>query len=182
MPLNVHIKCLYRPPPLWKYDNYSLGIQINYGTRSISEPVVTKCSNDTSGGLFPRLKFCSWIEFEKNLICTLPRESRLLFVIYGTHMTENEGINNDGEEKRQVTVELGWASLQLFNYKSEMVTGTCLLPVWPPTTDKFLGPAPAGGCHPQPDLCPILDIHFPTNGGKVQFPEISCVQSPSELR
>lgn len=103
-------------------------------------------------------------------------------MIYGTHLAENDGINNDSDEKRQITVELGWASLQLFNYKREMVNGACLLPVWPASNDKFLGPAPATGCHPQSDFCPVLDIHLPKNGGKIQFPEVSFVHPSPEPR
>ncbi|KNC29902.1 hypothetical protein FF38_01684 [Lucilia cuprina] len=170
-PIVVSVNCLHRPPPLWRYDNYSLGVQINYGSRFISDPVVTKCSNDTTGGLFPRLKFSSWITFEKNPICTLPREARLIFVLYGTQTAENDQNNVDNGEKKQITTELGWCAIQLFDYKREMICGSYLLSMWPPTADKFLGPAPARGCHPQPDFCPVLSIEVPPYGGKIQFPE-----------
>ncbi|XP_075164138.1 phosphatidylinositol-4-phosphate 3-kinase catalytic subunit Pi3K68D [Haematobia irritans] len=172
-PIVVSINCLHRPPPLWKYDSYSLGVHINYGTRFISEPVVTKCSNDTTGGLFARLKFCSWITFAKNPICTLPRESRLIFVLYGTQVAENEPNNTNAEnaEKKKITTELGWCAIQLFDYKREMICGSYLLPMWPATADKFLGPAPAKGCHPQSYFCPVLSIEIPPYGGKIQFPE-----------
>uniref|UniRef100_A0A1I8M8C7 Uncharacterized protein n=2 Tax=Musca domestica TaxID=7370 RepID=A0A1I8M8C7_MUSDO len=172
-PVVVSINCLHRPPPLWKYDSYSLGVHINYGTRFISEPVVTKCSNDTSGGLFARLKFSSWLTFDKNPICTLPREARLIFVLYGTQLAENEPNNtgNENDERRQITTELGWCAIQLFDYKREMICGPYLLSMWPATADKFLGPAPAKGCHPHPDYCPVLSIEIPPYGGRIQFPE-----------
>uniref|UniRef100_A0A1B0A2K1 phosphatidylinositol 3-kinase n=1 Tax=Glossina pallidipes TaxID=7398 RepID=A0A1B0A2K1_GLOPL len=170
-PVVVSINCLHRPPPLWKYDNYSLGVQINYGSRFISDPVVTRCSNDTSGGLFARLNFSAWITFEKNPICTLPREARLLFVLYGIQIAENEPNSNESTEKRQITTELGWCAIQLFDYKREMICGSYLLSMWPATADKFLGPAPARGCHPQPDFCPVLSIEIPPYGGRIQFPE-----------
>ncbi|KAM7355935.1 phosphatidylinositol-4-phosphate 3-kinase catalytic subunit Pi3K68D isoform 2-T2 [Cochliomyia hominivorax] len=170
-PIVISINCLHRPPPLWRYDNYSLGVHINYGTRLISDPVVTKCSNDTTGGLFPRLKFSSWITFDKNPICTLPREARLIFVLYGTQAAENEQNNAENGERRQVTTELGWCAIQLFDYKREMICGSYLLSMWPPTVDKFLPPAPARGCHPQPDFCPVLSIEVPPYGGKIQYPE-----------
>ncbi|XP_037934157.1 phosphatidylinositol 4-phosphate 3-kinase C2 domain-containing subunit beta [Teleopsis dalmanni] len=170
-PIVVSINCLHRPPPNWKYDDYSLGVQINYGTRFISDPVVTKCTNNTTGGLFPRLNFSSWITFEKNPICTLPRESRLIFVLYGTQTTENEQNNDANGERRQITTELGWCAIQLFDHKSEMICGSYLLSVWPATTDKFLGPAPARGCHPLPDICPVLSIEVPPYGGRIQFPK-----------
>uniref|UniRef100_A0A1I8NM56 Uncharacterized protein n=1 Tax=Stomoxys calcitrans TaxID=35570 RepID=A0A1I8NM56_STOCA len=172
-PIVVNINCLHRPPPLWKFDSYSLGVHINYGTRFISEPVVTKCSNDTSGGLFARLKFSSWITFEKNPICTLPREARLIFILYGTQLAENEPNNGNSEnaEKRKISTELGWCAIQLFDYKREMICGSYLLPMWPATANKFLGPAPAKGCHPQSYFCPVLSIEIPPYGGRIQFPE-----------
>lgn len=170
-PIVVSVNCLHRPNPLWRYDNYSLGVHINYGTRLISEPIVTKCSNDTSGGLFARLKFSSWITFEKNPICTLPREARLIFVLYGTRVAENEPNGSENNERRPITNELGWCAIQLFDYKREMICGSYLLSMWPATADKFLGPAPAKGCHPQPDFCPVLSIEIPPYGGRIQFPE-----------
>ncbi|XP_073842946.1 phosphatidylinositol-4-phosphate 3-kinase catalytic subunit Pi3K68D [Musca autumnalis] len=171
-PVVVSINCLHRPPPLWKYDSYSLAVHINYGTRLISEPVVTKCSNDTLGGLFARLKFSSWLTFDKNPICTLPREARLVFVLYGTQLAENEPNNgSENNERSQINTELGWCAIQLFDYKREMICGSYLLSMWPATADKFLCPAPAKGCHPQPDFCPVLSIEIPPYGGRIQFPE-----------
>ncbi|XP_054734879.1 phosphatidylinositol 4-phosphate 3-kinase C2 domain-containing subunit beta [Anastrepha obliqua] len=170
-PIVVSINCLHRPPPTWRYDDYSLGVQINYGTRFVSDPIVTKCSNDMSGGLFPRLNFSSWLTFEKNPICTLPRESRLIFVLYGTQTAENEQNTDANGERRHVATELGWCAIQLFDQKREMICGSYLLSMWPPTTDKFLGPAPARGCHPQPDICPVLSIEVPPYGGRILFPE-----------
>ncbi|XP_055854096.1 phosphatidylinositol 4-phosphate 3-kinase C2 domain-containing subunit beta isoform X2 [Episyrphus balteatus] len=170
-PVIVSVSCLHRPPPNWKFEDYSMGVQINYGTRFISKTLVIKCSNDTSGGLFPRLKFESWITFDSIPICTLPRESRLIFVLFGTQTAENDQSNDQNGEKKQITTELGWCALQLFDYKREMVCGSYLLSIWPPTTDKFLGPAPARGCHPQPDLCPVLSIEVPPYGGRIVFPE-----------
>ncbi|CAD7005638.1 unnamed protein product [Ceratitis capitata] len=170
-PIVVSINCLHRPPPTWRYDDYSLGVQIVYGTRFVSDPIVTKCSNDMSGGLFPRLNFSSWLTFEKNPICTLPREARLIFVLYGTQTAENEQNTDANGERRQVPTELGWCAIQLFDQKREMICGSYLLSMWPPTTDKFLGPAPARGCHPQPDICPVLSIEVPPYGGRIMFPE-----------
>ncbi|XP_067613396.1 phosphatidylinositol 4-phosphate 3-kinase C2 domain-containing subunit beta isoform X2 [Eurosta solidaginis] len=170
-PIVVSINCLHRPPPTWRYDDYSLGVQINYGTRFVSDPIVTKCSNDMSGGLFPRLNFSSWLTFDKNAICTLPRESRLIFVLYGTQTAESEQNADANGERRQVATELGWCAIQLFDQKREMICGAYLLSMWPPTTDKFLGPAPARGCHPQPDICPVLSIEVPPYGGRILFPE-----------
>lgn len=52
-----------------------------------------------------------------------------------------------------------------------MVQGSFMLPLWPPTTDKYLGPAPARGTHPYGDHCPVLSIEVPNYGGNIKFPE-----------
>ncbi|XP_017863725.1 PREDICTED: phosphatidylinositol 4-phosphate 3-kinase C2 domain-containing subunit alpha [Drosophila arizonae] len=179
-PIVVSINCLHRPPPNWKYDDYSLCVQLVYGTRLLSNPNVLSCSNDTSGGLFPRLNFSAWLTFEQHQICTLPREARLTFVLYGKQTaSENEPNAEPNGERRQVTTELGWCSIQLFDFKRTMICGPYLLSVWPPTTDKMLGPAPARGCHPHPDFCPVLSIEVPSYGGRIEFPEHQEIPKPA---
>lgn len=201
-PVMVHLLCLHRPPPLWRHDDYMLGAQIYHGTRYIGDAVVTQCSNEISG-LFPRLKFDSWLNFENIPICTLPRESRLIFVLYGCTTEPAEGgsnNNNDSQstqasvnnttsnnvapesgssgvggvsnsQRRVTKIELGWSAIQFFDFNRNMIQGSYLLPLWPPTTDKFLGPAPAKGTHPHGYECPAISIEMPNYGGKIIFPE-----------
>ncbi|KAH8322857.1 hypothetical protein KR059_009178 [Drosophila kikkawai] len=179
-PIVVCISCLHRPPPNWKYEDYSLCVQIVYGTRLLSKPNVLTCSNDTSGGLFPRLNFSAWLTFDQHPICTLPREARLTFVLYGKQAaTEGDPNSEQNGERRQVTTELGWCSIQLFDFKRVMICGPYLLSLWPPTTDKMLGPAPARGCHPHPDFCPVLSIEVPPYGGRIEFPEHQEMPKPA---
>nr|CAA63485.1 phosphoinositide 3-kinase [Drosophila melanogaster] len=179
-PIVVCISCLHRPLPNWKFDDYSLCVQIVYGTRLLSKPNVLTCSNDTSGGLFPRLNFSAWLTFDQHPICTLPREARLTFVLYGKQAaSEGEPNADQNGERRQVTTELGWCSIQLFDFKRVMICGPYLLSLWPPMTDKMLGPAPARGCHPQPDFCPVLSIEVPPYGGRIEFPEHQEVPKPA---
>ncbi|KAH8315286.1 hypothetical protein KR074_003629 [Drosophila pseudoananassae] len=179
-PIVVSINCLHRPPPNWRYEDYSLCVQLVYGTRLLSKPNVLYCSNDTSGGLFPRLNFSAWLTFDQHPICTLPREARLTFVLYGKQAaSEGEPNTDQNGERRQVTTELGWCSIQLFDFKRVMICGPYLLSVWPPTTDKMLGPAPARGCHPHPDYCPVLSIEVPPYGGRIEFPEHQEIPKPA---
>lgn len=58
-PVMVHLMCLHRPPPNWRFDDYMLGAQIYHGSRYIGDAVATQCSNEITG-IFPRLKFESW--------------------------------------------------------------------------------------------------------------------------
>lgn len=178
----VHVMCLHRLPPQWKHDYYLLGAMIYHGTRYIGDPVVTPCSNERSGLFLRNLKFDSWLRFDSIPICTLPRESRLIFVLYGCTTEPAEGSANnsnvtndttDNPQAKKVTkIELGWSSIQFFNFEREMIEGSYLLPQWPPTTDKYLGPAPSKGTHLHGDHCPTLSIHIPSHsGGQVVFPE-----------
>ncbi|XP_037050544.1 phosphatidylinositol 4-phosphate 3-kinase C2 domain-containing subunit alpha isoform X2 [Bradysia coprophila] len=172
-PVMVHLMCLHRPPPNWKHDDYMLGAQIYYGTKYIGDAVVSQCTNEISG-IFPRLKFNSWLHFENLPICTLPREARLIFVLYGctTEPAENENNSSEQVGDRKVTkIELGWSSIQFFDFERKMIQGTYLLSLWPPTSDKFLGPAPAIGTHPHGCHCPVLSIEVPHYGGQIMFPE-----------
>lgn len=139
----VHIMCLHRISPHWKHDDYMLGAQIYHGTRYIGDAVVTQCSNEVGGGLFPRLRFDSWLHFDGTPMCTLPRESRLVLVLYGctTEPAENADSNeaNQDRDRKVAKIELGWCSIQFFDFERNMIQGSYLLPLWPPTTDKFLG-------------------------------------------
>lgn len=179
----VHVMCLHRIPPHWKHDYYLLGATIYHGTRYIGDAVVTQCSNEKSGLFSRNLNFDSWLRFDSIPICTLPRESRLIFVLYGCTTEPAEGSANNsnvandatdtGLDRKVTKIELGWSSIQFFNFEREMIEGSYLLPQWPPTTDKFLGPAPSKGTHPHGDSCPTLSINIPSYGGQVVFPEIS---------
>lgn len=188
-PVMVHLMCLHRPPPNWSHEDYMLGAQIYHGTKYVSDTVLTQCSNEITG-LFPRLTFDSWLSYEQISISMLPREARLIFVLYGrqtetadadqhnsgaatgsnssTKMTSNAG--ESGENRAPNWVELGWSSLQFFDYDRKMIKGSYLLSLWPPTSDKFLGPAPAKGTHPRGYHCPVLSIAVPNYGGQVVFP------------
>uniref|UniRef100_A0A1S4H5J3 Phosphatidylinositol-4-phosphate 3-kinase n=1 Tax=Anopheles gambiae TaxID=7165 RepID=A0A1S4H5J3_ANOGA len=190
----VNVSCLHRPPLHWRHDEYNLGVQIYHGARYISEPYVVQCSNELSG-IYPRLTFNSWIMF-RNPVCTLPREARLVVVLYGCVREPVDGggtsdgggasggsgggasggaapgVNDPGgSEGRMTKVELGWSSLQFFDFERKMVQGSYLLPMWPPTTDKFFGPAPSKGTYPIGGSFPILSIEIPSYGGAVVFPE-----------
>lgn len=54
------------------------------------------------------------ITFDEIAISSLSRESRLVVVLYGR--TEDESENNDPSQPRFKQEEIGWASVQLFDY------------------------------------------------------------------
>jgi phosphatidylinositol-4-phosphate 3-kinase len=171
----INIVALHRPPANWKHDEYMLGVQIYHGTRFLGEPMITHCSNSTNG-FYPRLTFDSWMSFDDVPVCTLPRESRLVFVLYGCvkePVEADTSQNSSNSQENKVTkVELGWSSIQFFDFERKMIQGTYFLSLWPPSSDKYFCPSPPRGTHPLGDFCPVLSIEVPTYGGKLTYPEL----------
>lgn len=112
-------------------------------------------------------------------ICLLPRESRLVLVVYGrTFDSENQDASTTISQ-----TELGWASIQFFNVDGlvyinffnstqrcncstcfrEFSQGKHLLSLWPSCADKRLGPAPAPGTHPYSHSHPVLSMYSNLN-------------------
>lgn len=181
----INIVALHRPPANWKHDEYMLGVQIYHGTRFLGEPMVTHCSNSTNG-FYPRLTFDAWMSFDDVSVCTLPRESRLVFVLYGctkepVDAPDNSQNASSSQENRVTKVELGWSSIQFFDFERKMIQGTYFLSLWPPSPDKYFCPSPPRGTHPLGDFCPVLSIEIPTYGGKLTFPEVINVPPPTKL-
>lgn len=188
----IHLMAIHRPSQTWKFDEYLMGIQIFHGTRFIGEPIITKCSNSLNG-FFPRLTFNLWLTFDDVTVSSLPRESRLVFVLYGcmrqidgqqtsednatgggnSNNMSNNTSNASGNNQELTKVELGWTSLQFFEFDRQMVQGQYFLTIWPPSADKYLVPAPKSGTHPHADYCPILSIEIPSYGNQLVFPQIS---------
>lgn len=186
----VHVMCMHRPILNWHYEEYTLAVQIYHGTRSVSDPVFAHCLSDTGDGIYPRLKFDSWLQFESIPVAGLPREARLLFVLYGCSTELQEGGasaqsgqgtsavstsgNVDGNGERRMTkVELGWTSIQFFDFQRKMIHGNYLLSLWPPSSDKYLGPAPANGTHPLAFDYPVLSLEIPHYGLNLVFPKVT---------
>jgi phosphatidylinositol-4-phosphate 3-kinase len=149
--------------------------------RFIGEPLIGQCSNSLEG-FFPRLTFHTWMNFNEITVSMLPRESRIIFVLYGcnkvavegggANASTNDDTTNGGGNQELTKVELGWSSLQFFDYERKMIQGHYFLAMWPPSADKFLVPSPPRGAHPYGDYCPILSIEIPSYGGTLYFPEI----------
>lgn len=185
----LHLMAIYRPMSAWKYDEYIMGIQIYHGTRFIGAPVITKCTNSLVG-FFPRLTYNVWVTFDDVSISILPRESRLIFVLYGCmkqsidstgqSIEENAGgtsssntnFNNVNNNQELTKIELGWTSLQFFEFDNQMIQGQYFLTLWPPSTDKYLVPSPRSRTHPHADFCPVLSIEIPSYGNQLVFPQI----------
>ncbi|KAF6216879.1 hypothetical protein GE061_001229 [Apolygus lucorum] len=166
---DIYIGCLHRIPSDWGvYDSFRVDAQIYHGTR----PLGTKTSAPNisgSDGFKPRLVFAAKHPY---VVSSLPRESRIVIVVYG--ITYSDGQNQPTPQQ----VELGWASIQLFDYNGYINQGNFLLSIWPADNSKKIGPAPNPGTHPLGDSDPILDIQLPDCGYEVSFPEIDTLEKP----
>ena len=116
-------------PIHWNYDEYKISLQIYHGTRPIADPLQTTFQSKNEG-FYERIVFDSWLESKNVQICNLPREARLVLTLYG-----RETVIVDKQPKLVLT-ELGWASLQLFNFERFLAQGTFLLNLWPPEAEK----------------------------------------------
>ncbi|PNF36119.1 hypothetical protein B7P43_G10961, partial [Cryptotermes secundus] len=162
----IHVGGLHRLLSGWNQDEFQLVAQIYHGTRPVGLPVLSR-SASRSKGFYDRVLFDSWMSIESTSVCMLPREARLVLVLYGRTMQPPE---NSGEEPRINEVELGWFAMQCFNFEGVMAQGSFLLPLWPAVADKRLGPAPSPGIRPHGDIDPVLWVELPDLGGRVVFP------------
>ncbi|XP_039295233.1 phosphatidylinositol 4-phosphate 3-kinase C2 domain-containing subunit beta isoform X3 [Nilaparvata lugens] len=178
----VHVGCLHRLDSSWTHQEFLVAGQLYHGTRPVGHPVLSKIAaappatnkyNRRSAD--DRVPFDCWLNFEGVNVCVIPRECRLVLVIYGrsvdTPSTSNEP--GEGQAPNVTQVELGWAAIQFFNYDGWMTQGSFLLSVWPPAADKRLGPAPVPGTHPHGDIHPVLGVELPDYGGRIMFPPIN---------
>lgn len=167
----LRVCALHRLPSDWRYDDYKVSVQVYHGTRPIAEPQHTPFQAKTES-FYERVVYDCWLESKTINICSLPRESRLVLTLIGREMVTVD------KQTELVHTELGWASLQLFNFEQYLAQGIFLLNLWPPETEKQVGPAPDCGSHPSDDACALLSIELPELSTPIIFPKKIPVQPP----
>ncbi|XP_071051233.1 phosphatidylinositol 4-phosphate 3-kinase C2 domain-containing subunit beta [Onthophagus taurus] len=151
----LRVSAIHRPAPDWKYDNFVVVAQVFHGTRPIGKPVATQpCAYLAS--LYPRILVNTWLDVEDVLVSSLARESRLVLILYGRTLQAPEGGDKEAEPQYKQE-EIGWASIQFFNYDGLMINGNILLSIWPKEANYLYGPAPSAGTHPDPNH-PVFSI------------------------
>ncbi|KAK9497814.1 hypothetical protein O3M35_003734 [Rhynocoris fuscipes] len=168
----IYIGCLHRLSHNWQFDEYRVEAQIYHGTRPIGQRISTP-SLSSSNKFYQRVVFDCWLSFESTPINLLPRECRVVLVIYGHTF-------NDEQDQQNHQVELGWSSTQLFDYNGCLIQGNFLLSLWPGEHAKKLGPAPSSGIHPYCDTGPILGVELADYGAEIKFPSIDVKCSMTE--
>lgn len=141
--------------------------------RPIGQPRSTHIVEKTENDKWPQtIIFDHWFSHDDILISSLARESRLVVVIFGL----NEETNENDDNSKNLTYkqeEIGWASIQFFNYEGMLAQGSWLLSVWPKVSelDHMYGPAPPSGTYTAIDHPMVgLEIAGPEN---CQFPKVS---------
>ena len=155
----------------WNYDSYFIIAQVYHGTRPLGSSRISVPVQITQG-FFPLLLLNYQIDFDDISICLLPKESRCVFTLYGRTYNSYEPDDKDNGLKLQEN-ELGWASVQLFNYSGEMISNDLILTIWPPSAPKIIVPAPFYYHIPFIDS-PLLSITLAPLPYKIKFPTSIC--------
>eukprot|EP00095_Tigriopus_kingsejongensis_P002430 maker-scaffold855_size87859-snap-gene-0.14 protein:Tk02430 transcript:maker-scaffold855_size87859-snap-gene-0.14-mRNA-1 annotation:"phosphatidylinositol 4-phosphate 3-kinase c2 domain-containing subunit beta" len=173
--LGLSVFALHRLPPSWilEFEDYGVRVDLYLGTTTISNPLFTPICFVTES-FYEWVKFDTLLDFTTMPIANLPRETRVVFTLFGRKMMIK------GEESRLFKTELGWASLQLFSFDYILAHGSYLLTIWSPEADKHVGPAPDSGSHPSADDCPVLSIDLPESTALLVFPDKIPLDMPSK--
>lgn len=149
---------IYRPSPDWNYDNYLIAAQIYHGTRPVGHPELSQPCEITNN-MYPRILFDCWLDMQMP-VCALAREARLVLVIYGRTLAQSNEKDSDKEPMPQYKQEeVGWASVQFFDYNNMMAQGNILLSIWPKESSHIYGPAPSPGTYPFAEH-PVLGVQL----------------------
>ncbi|XP_040564989.1 phosphatidylinositol 4-phosphate 3-kinase C2 domain-containing subunit alpha isoform X1 [Lepeophtheirus salmonis] len=143
--LLVRTCALHRLKINWSnYKEFGVTVSLYHGTNRMTNPIKIPFK-ERSEGFYECVFFDSWLDLYE--VCSLPRESRLVFNIVGI---DSGNVH-----------ELGWTSLQLFDHEHFLAQGSFVLLIWSNDFEKELGPSPDAGSHPNADLCPLLSVELP---------------------
>jgi len=112
-PFVVRVSALHRMKPQWlaQYKDYFVNVEVFHGTRWMGTQLTSQHSPSKTddGCFFSTVIIDSWLTFDHLPMCILPRECRLVFSIVGRAFDENGELTDKQE--------LGWASIQCFDFQ-----------------------------------------------------------------
>lgn len=161
----VHISTAHRIHVKWTnvYHEYTVECGLCYGGIQLSRYLITAPKALTNSGLNDRVLWNEWLHFDSVTLYTLPRETRLSFTLRGIPITSGTSDNTVST----TPVVLAGATIQLFNYKGELVQGSQLVPMRMGTAADPLGPTSSTILS---DTV-FLQINLPDFGKIIMFPE-----------
>lgn len=148
------------------YSEFFITVSVYYGTQVLAGH--NKCISKAvkHDAFFPYISMNVYVCFEE-MLCTCPRETKIMFILYGIAITPSVGAS-DGAENTQRS--LAFASLPLFDHELLLRQGQIFVPLTV-LKDPVLKP---WGPHPliANEKDPILIITLPTYEYDVIFPEV----------
>ncbi|XP_077294869.1 phosphatidylinositol-4-phosphate 3-kinase catalytic subunit Pi3K68D [Arctopsyche grandis] len=180
------VEGIHRHPVFWNHDDFIVRGQIYHGTRLLKGSKSTQPVSVDTSGFYPRIMFETWLTLDDINIAKLPKEARLVITLSGRTLSkpdsqsgnaasekEKAADSSNSPEKQESELsndpnfvhveleELGWSSIQLIDFDGMLVSGGFILPLWPVSADKRLGPSPdVTECPPQPH--PLINIEIPS--------------------
>ncbi|KAK6765698.1 hypothetical protein RB195_025546 [Necator americanus] len=162
------------------YTEFFINVNVYYGTQVLAGN--NKCISKTvkHDAFFPYIPMNVYVYFE-DMLCTCPRETKIMFILSGFSIVPNTGSEGGSESTRR---PLAFASLPLFDHELTLRQGQLFisLTVLKDPVLKPWGPYPLIANEKDP----ILIVTLPTYEHQVIFPEVvveyqSVKQDPSSL-
>ncbi|XP_060115268.1 phosphatidylinositol 4,5-bisphosphate 3-kinase catalytic subunit delta isoform isoform X1 [Heteronotia binoei] len=122
--------------------------------KMVSSSEVNVCSEPTWG---------QRLEFEIN-VSDLPRMARLCLALYAV-VEKAKKARSTKKKSKKADCPIAWVNVMLFDYRDQLKTGECLLPMWssfPDERDELLNPMGTVQTNPNTESAAALIIRFPT--------------------
>uniref|UniRef100_A0A8D0BW54 phosphatidylinositol-4,5-bisphosphate 3-kinase n=1 Tax=Salvator merianae TaxID=96440 RepID=A0A8D0BW54_SALMN len=103
------------------------------------------------------------LEFEIN-VCDLPRMARLCLALYAV-VEKAKKARSTKKKSKKADCPIAWVNVMLFDYKDQLKTGECSLPMWssfPDEKGELLNPMGTVQTNPNTESAAALVIHFPS--------------------
>uniref|UniRef100_A0A8D0CAT5 Phosphatidylinositol 4,5-bisphosphate 3-kinase catalytic subunit delta isoform n=1 Tax=Salvator merianae TaxID=96440 RepID=A0A8D0CAT5_SALMN len=134
------------------------------------------------------------LEFEIN-VCDLPRMARLCLALYAV-VEKAKKARSTKKKSKKADCPIAWVNVMLFDYKDQLKTGECSLPMWssfPDEKGELLNPMGTVQTNPNTESAAALVIHFPSlSAYPVYYPSLEqileqgrngpCPRSKQQLR
>uniref|UniRef100_A0A8D0C3R8 Phosphatidylinositol 4,5-bisphosphate 3-kinase catalytic subunit delta isoform n=1 Tax=Salvator merianae TaxID=96440 RepID=A0A8D0C3R8_SALMN len=117
------------------------------------------------------------LEFEIN-VCDLPRMARLCLALYAV-VEKAKKARSTKKKSKKADCPIAWVNVMLFDYKDQLKTGECSLPMWssfPDEKGELLNPMGTVQTNPNTESAAALVIHFPSlSAYPVYYPSLEQI-------
>uniref|UniRef100_A0A803SS60 phosphatidylinositol-4,5-bisphosphate 3-kinase n=1 Tax=Anolis carolinensis TaxID=28377 RepID=A0A803SS60_ANOCA len=121
------------------------------------------------------------LEFEIN-VCDLPRMARLCLALYAV-VEKAKKARSTKKKSKKADCPIAWVNVMLFDFRDQLKTGECCLPMWssfPDEKGELLNPMGTVQTNPNTESAASLVIRFPTiSSNPLYYPTFEQVRSDS---